>query len=361
MDKQPAVTVIIPVYRTEQFIEACVDSALAQNYPKLDIILVDDGSDDGSPAVCDRIAAAHAQVSVIHQENQGVGAARNTGLLAAAGEYVFFMDSDDLLDTPDAIRLLAARAVAADADITCGSFRRLGSQGVSAVNFHHLREGAYTRTVDFRFQGFFRYGHLAYNWGKLYRRSFLLEHELLSGTYPFTQDKAHNMACCAMQPVYAFIPESVYRYRENDASVTFRYKKNLTSVWIAIASDFSDLLQARDIREDYGDLMAFHIFFGSFFLAKQELAFHRHGITACRKALKNYGRDPFVHQYMNRLARGRYVREITPASWRFVIRSYSVLFSMHTWLLLTLGIALLRRVGVDTKITQSRYTETETP
>lgn len=90
-------SVIIPVYNSMRYLETCVESVLAQNTDSMyEIILVDDGSKDGSAQLCDRLAETHACVRTIHQTNQGVSAARNTGIRAAAGEYLLFLDADDL-------------------------------------------------------------------------------------------------------------------------------------------------------------------------------------------------------------------------------------------------------------------------
>lgn len=94
------VSVVIPVYNVKPYLERCVQSVLRQTYKDVEVILVDDGSTDGSGELCDKIAERDSRVRVIHQENQGLSGARNTGIRQATGEYVIFMDSDDewLLD-----------------------------------------------------------------------------------------------------------------------------------------------------------------------------------------------------------------------------------------------------------------------
>ena len=90
-------SIIIPVFNVELYLEEAVQSVLSQSCGDFELILVDDGSNDGSAAICDHYAAADPRVKVIHQENQGVASARNTGLDAAAGDYVIFIDGDDLM------------------------------------------------------------------------------------------------------------------------------------------------------------------------------------------------------------------------------------------------------------------------
>ena len=351
------VSVIIPVYKAERYLEECMDSVLNQDYPYIEIVLVDDGSPDNCPALCDQYAKQYENVSVIHQTNSGLGRSRNAGMAASNGKYIFFLDSDDCMEEGALSRLVKC-AEEKGADIVTGGFRRFNTEKVSEVNVPHLHDGDYTRTVDFRFKGFYMYGHLSYNCMKMYRRGFLEEHDLKCWTYPFTQDKAHNMACCAYKPVYAFVEESVYLYRINESSVTFHYKENYIPVWIAIASDFQDFLKERGIENCYGDLIAFHFFFGSFFLVKQELQFKKHGILEAVKILKRYGSDPFVKKNMTELAKGKYIKEINVFSWKVLIRWASIMFVLHCYWLFAVGIALLRKLQIDERITKARYRKT---
>ena len=96
------VTVIIPVYKAENYLDECVKSVINQSYDDIEIILVDDGSPDNSGALCDKYAAQYKNVRVIHKQNSGQSDARNAGLLVANGKYIYFLDSDDYITT-DAI------------------------------------------------------------------------------------------------------------------------------------------------------------------------------------------------------------------------------------------------------------------
>lgn len=353
--KQVKISVIIPVYNTEKYLKKCISSVLGQDYPDIEIILVDDGSTDNCPALCDWYAQNHSNISVIHQPNLGLGAARNAGILHTQGDFLLFVDSDDCLDGSLAISRLTKKALETNADIVTGCFRRFNQHGCSGVNNHHLKAGSYTRTADFRFKGFFMYGHLAYNWGKLYRKDFLLQNRLLCPTYPFMQDKAHNMACYVCGPVYAFVEESVYLYRINKESTTFQYKESFQSVWISVAKDLRRFLKKHDHPKAFQDLIAFHLFFGAFFLTKQELSLQNYSVKASVQKLRSYGEDPFVKKYINLLNRGCFVREIEPMSWKIVIRAASFLMVKQRYFFLVLGIAALRFFKIDQHITKARY------
>ncbi len=95
---KPLLTVVIPVYNVEKYLKRCVESVLVQGWHNYDILLVDDGSTDSSPQICDDYVKAYDFISVIHKENGGLSEARNTGISHAKGEYVYFPDSDDWLE-----------------------------------------------------------------------------------------------------------------------------------------------------------------------------------------------------------------------------------------------------------------------
>lgn len=120
------VSVIIPVYKVEPYLRECLDSVLGQTHRALEIIVVDDGSPDGCGAICDEYAEKDARVRVIHQKNGGLSAARNTGIRAATGEYLAFVDSDDWIE-PDMYACLTEGIRSSGADIAvCGHYECQG-------------------------------------------------------------------------------------------------------------------------------------------------------------------------------------------------------------------------------------------
>ncbi len=107
-EKQPLISVIVPIYKVEQYLNRCVQSIVDQTYKNLEIILVDDGSPDNSPAMCDAWAEKDDRIRVIHKENGGVSSARNAGLDAANGAYIGFVDGDDYIEPDMYAQLLQA-------------------------------------------------------------------------------------------------------------------------------------------------------------------------------------------------------------------------------------------------------------
>lgn len=123
MKNNPKISVIIPVYNVEKYISDSIKSVLNQTYNNLEIILVDDGSTDGSSAICDKIADTDSRVKVIHKQNGGVSSARNAGIDACTGEYVTFMDPDDYIDL-DMYEIMLNQIIDHDADASaCGIVR----------------------------------------------------------------------------------------------------------------------------------------------------------------------------------------------------------------------------------------------
>ena len=134
MEERGLVSVIIPIYNTEKYLRACVDSVIHQTYANLDIVLVDDGSTDGSPDICDAFAAQDHRVQVVHKPNGGVSSARNAGLRAARGDYIIWLDSDDTYE-PCAVEKLYRAMTAHGLKIGMCNYRNIFLDGRVAPRY----------------------------------------------------------------------------------------------------------------------------------------------------------------------------------------------------------------------------------
>ena len=128
MRKDTLVSIIVPVYGTEAYLPSCIESLCGQSHKNLQIILIDDQSPDRCPEICDEFAKKDSRLLVIHQKNKGVSGARNTGLLHAIGEYIMFVDSDDVL-YPSAVEILLRDAREHGADIVSAVKRTVDKNG----------------------------------------------------------------------------------------------------------------------------------------------------------------------------------------------------------------------------------------
>ena len=158
------VSIIVPVYKTEEYLYRCLESIRVQTLADFECILIDDGSPDGSGVICDDFASRDPRFKVIHTSNGGVSRARNLGLDAARGQYVGFVDSDDWID-PDMFEVLMTTAGEADADVAvCGVYGETEKRGKKVLSSKQAVVCMYTEP-----------GFCGYSWNKLVRRGLLSE------------------------------------------------------------------------------------------------------------------------------------------------------------------------------------------
>ncbi len=164
----PLVSVIVPVYNVEPYLRRCLDSIVNQSYTNLEIILVDDGSLDNSPQICDDYAAKDKRIIVIHKKNGGLSDARNAGLDVCKGEYISFVDSDDWVDEKYVEKLFSL-IIEENADIAIGE--NLKTDGKISAKQENVIVKAYS-TRDALFH-LFRKTHIAFviSCGKIYKRN----------------------------------------------------------------------------------------------------------------------------------------------------------------------------------------------
>ena len=128
MKENPLVTIVVPMYNVEKYIEKCINSLLNQTYQNIEIIIINDGTKDNSLAIAERKAKEDRRIKIISQPNQGLSAARNTGIDNASGDYICFVDSDDFIHT-DYVKLLLECILENDVDISVCNFFYIDEQG----------------------------------------------------------------------------------------------------------------------------------------------------------------------------------------------------------------------------------------
>ena len=146
--KTPEVSLVIPVYNAENYIARCIDTVLAQSFSELEIIIVDDGSTDHTPDIIEWYARKYLNIRVVHQENSGIAAARNTGIRNANGSYIGFMDSNDML-YPDMIKRLYHAIRSNDCDIVCTSGYEIRKDGYKEFMQYPMKEGTAVPVEEF--------------------------------------------------------------------------------------------------------------------------------------------------------------------------------------------------------------------
>lgn len=212
------VSVIVPVYNVEPYLRECLDSIITQTHTNLEIIIIDDGSTDGSGAICDAYAAKDARIQVIHQENRGLSAARNRGIELAYGEYLHFVDSDDYL-LPDCIEMLLKLCVDYDADMSIGTHTRLEH----GKTVSHKANASLPEPELFvgpqKMEAYLRYRKLpATAWGKLYAAHLFRNIRYPEGKVYEDIAIFHHLLHAANRIVHT--TKNAYVYRKRPGSIT---------------------------------------------------------------------------------------------------------------------------------------------
>lgn len=211
------ISVIIPIYNSEQYLEESLASAFGQTYSDVEYILVDDCGTDRSMDIARRMAEESPRrrnIRIIsHENNRGASAARNTGVLEARGEYLFFLDSDDLI-TPDCLQLLYQAAVDSDADFSIGNLRLSGARSI------HIRNMPEDVSTLPPLQSFLQRKWLNSACNKLISRKFFIENKLFFPEDIQYEDIVWTFKLAEKTHSIAVIDEQTYIYRANTASFT---------------------------------------------------------------------------------------------------------------------------------------------
>lgn len=234
------ISVIIPVFNTEKYLERCLSSILTQEFEDWECILVDDGSTDRSSRICDEWSERDGRFNVIHQSNLGVSAARNRGIDSATGAYVAFVDSDDVV-SPRYLSALADAILSADADLAvCGiTINYAGKpseekippsiKSFSLDSFHIAPFLALERD-------FLLFGPV----GKLYKRQIVLtQSSPFNEQLDYGEDLLFNLEYLIRTQSIAVVSESLYRYEKKEETLSTRFRPDLFNIayaqWLAVA------------------------------------------------------------------------------------------------------------------------------
>ena len=241
--KNPRISVIIPVYNAEKYLQRCVDSVLTQKYKDFELILVNDGSKDGSGTICDLIASKDNCVRVVHQQNAGAGAARNAGLALAQGEYIVFVDSDDVIDTNyfDYLSNHVEDVVFIDVDDVDEEGRIVGGQFMSKYS-------SCSKDTLLRNQ---MTGKLS--WGgvrKCVKRQLLIENDIRYSNHKIGEEAIYSYLVLRYAKSIGFINTPVYHYMQHGDSLS---NTIVEDPWGEVALALKKEIQERGDYKVYGD------------------------------------------------------------------------------------------------------------
>jgi len=216
-------SLILPVYNVAEYLPTCLDSILSQDADGLEVVAVDDGSTDDSGDILDHYASRSGKIRVIHQRNQGVGAARNSGISAARGEYLWFVDPDDWIE-PHSVRALAAAIRPRSTDIAVFGFRTVGPGSQPPpwpFNEARFAEDQKERAEIFRQLVAARRETSSCN--KIYSKSFLMNTGVRFSDARYGEDAIFNYRAFRVVETVLALPDIWYVYRLRPESVSRKY------------------------------------------------------------------------------------------------------------------------------------------
>ena len=232
------VSIIVPVYNCENYLENCVKSLTDQTYSDIEIVLVNDGSEDNSAKICDSLKLTDSRITVIHQENKGVSAARNKGIEISKGKYFMFVDSDDTI-SDNAVEFLLNDATRYNADIVSAVKSTINENGEIHSPYDnreiHIYEGKESLILSLQYE---RQTNSAC--AKLFRREMFADIRFCEGR-SINEDGYFLFQCFSLYPVYVQHNVSIYQY----------YIRNNSNSRSRFSEKYLDMLYFSDLKSDY--------------------------------------------------------------------------------------------------------------
>lgn len=222
MEKMVKLSIIVPVYNAEEYLEKCVASLQNQTVDSVEILIINDGSADSSLDICNRLALSDKRIKVFNQSNSGQSKARNVGLDNASGEFITFVDSDDWVD-PDFYAKLIDAAERHDADVACGSIIRERRHS-RKFRIHYTKEECFIfpqEKIDAA-----RVPDMCYVWNKIYRAEYLNNLKLRFIEGMFFEDVDFVTRAVYFSNKIVTVPDTFYHYWTNSNSTVKTMRKS---------------------------------------------------------------------------------------------------------------------------------------
>lgn len=244
-------SIIIPVYDVEKYLAECIDSILGQTFEDYEIILVDDGSTDDSGRICDMYAETNSKINVIHQENQGLSQARNTGAVAAAGRYIIFLDSDDFILNYNFLRKLYECILKTNPDLVQYKYQKYDDTNKTLdsclYQFPDMdTTGDFAPLVSKLVE---EDSYLGMAWNKCIRKSILSEHNVRFEPKLLSEDIDWNFQLMIQMPKMILINEPFVAYRQRPNSITSAVKLKSLTDNIYISNKWQRIIEDAEIDE----------------------------------------------------------------------------------------------------------------
>lgn len=238
------ISIILPCYKVEKFLDKCLNSLVNQTYKNLEIILIDDGSPDNSPKICNEWATKDRRIKVIHKENGGVSSARNKGLEIAKGEYIGFVDPDDYIDLNMYEKLIKS-ASENNSDVVYSGFNEVIDDKIVPYKEYNLH-----KLIDHNISVYFYkkkntvvYGSI---WRGIYRKNFIKDIKF-DTNFKCGEDLYFNIEVINRKPKISIVDEKLYYYLKNPNSCVNTYRPKDFKNVIAQSNKAESLIKDKEI------------------------------------------------------------------------------------------------------------------
>ncbi|WP_138205052.1 glycosyltransferase [Haloimpatiens lingqiaonensis] len=248
------ISIIVPVYNVEKYLKACLESLLGQSYHNIEVILVDDGSRDNSPIICDYYAAIDQRVKVIHKENGGASAARNTGIKAAKGKYIMFVDSDDYVDE-DFVKSMIECMLEKFVDMVVCGYERVILNKNKVLCRKSITYGlAEYKNKDELYKDFYPFfDNKGFNtlWNKIYHANIIKDNNIrFIENINMAEDFLFNLKYIQYVTSCAFIDKPLYKYVISENYLSNRYEPNTFQNRIFVLNNIEGFLENNGLSKE---------------------------------------------------------------------------------------------------------------
>lgn len=264
------ISVIVPIYNEKEYLSCCIESILNQSFANMEILLIDDGSTDGSSRICDEYAKKDSRIRVVHKENGGVVSARKAGIRAAKGEYIAYVDGDDWIE-PNMYERMYETLVAQDVDVVmCGIYEDTG--GYHKKRIHGILEGYYGKTELLEnvypqmIVGdlFFEWRVFPGVWDKLFKRTCVEEFQLaVDERIVMGEDAACTYPCLLHANSIYVMSDCLYHYRQSVSSMVKKVqdydkeKEQFGILYRSVNNQFTEYREIYDMRQQWEKYVLF--------------------------------------------------------------------------------------------------------
>lgn len=304
------ISIIVPIYKVEKYLNRCIDSIINQTYKNIEIILIDDGSPDNCGVICDEYARKDIRIKVIHKKNGGLSEARNYGIEASIGEYIIFVDSDDYISN-NMCELLLKNALKNNADIVSCNFKEIYFNNIEKINRQSQKQ---KNSIVSNIEAIYRYfikNDLDMNvvWNKIYKRHLFFGKNRLR----FPVGKLHEDDFIVYKFYYyankiVIISDVLYYYFKHENSITGNFsEKNLLDKIEAVKEQYN-FVKDKEISLKYMFQVRCIDQYKGFLCMKEKLFINKKiineflidkNISDLRKYILYYKKSLFFNPYMN--------------------------------------------------------------